>query len=445
MALTNFFMDYLPYYNKFRAVAMSLVMASLAVPLLGVLFVKALLNQEIPKDELEKKLRGAGIALGGLCLMLAIAGSMFFDFSAPAVDDAEQWKGINGLVDAFRDDRESLLTKDAFKSFLIIAMGFAAIWYYAQGKVKGTQLTWALLLISTGDLWWTDRRYLSADDFERKSRLEIPFEMTEADRVILDEENRLAQNGAGNLYYRVLDFGQQNPFNENRAGYFHKSLGGYHAAKLSRFEDVKNNYLGGNGKAPQQNLLDAFNVRWMIYPLQQQGQGPVAVPNPGALGNAWFVKELRLMPDARVEFDSLDGTDLRNVALMDKSLAGSLPSQSYVVDSQAFIRLSAYAPDTLSYEYRNNAPSLAVFSDIYYPKGWNAYLDGKPVPHLRVNYLMRGLALPAGSHRVEFRFEPSTYLQGEKISLAFNLALFLVVAFGFWKSQSETGSSGQVS
>jgi hypothetical protein len=445
MALTNFFMDYLPYYNKFRAVAMSLVMASLAVPLLGVLFVKALLNQEIPKDELEKKLRGAGIALGGLCLMLAIAGSMFFDFSAPAVDDAEQWKGINGLVDAFRDDRESLLTKDAFKSFLIIAMGFAAIWYYAQGKVKGAQLTWALLLISTVDLWWTDRRYLSAEDFERKSRLEIPFEMTEADRVILDEENRLAQNGAGNLYYRVLDFGQQNPFNENRAGYFHKSLGGYHAAKLSRFEDVKNNYLGGNGKAPQQNLLDAFNVRWMIYPPQQQGQGPVAVPNPGALGNAWFVKELRLMPDARVEFDSLDGTDLRNVALMDKSLAGSLQGQSYVVDSQAFIRLNAYAPDTLSYEYRNNAPSLAVFSDIYYPKGWNAYLDGKPVPHLRVNYLMRGLALPAGSHRVEFRFEPSTYLQGEKISLAFNLALFLVVAFGFWKSQSETGSSGQAS
>ena len=445
MALTNFFMDYLPYYNKFRAVAMSLVMASLAVPLLGVLFVKALLNQEIPKDELEKKLRGAGIALGGLCLMLAIAGSMFFDFSAPAVDDAEQWKGINGLVDAFRDDRESLLTKDAFKSLLIIAMGFAAIWYYAQGKVKGAQLTWALLLISTVDLWWTDRRYLSAEDFERKSRLEIPFEMTEADRVILDEENRLAQNGAGNLYYRVLDFGQQNPFNENRAGYFHKSLGGYHAAKLSRFEDVKNNYLGGNGKAPQQNLLDAFNVRWMIYPPQQQGQGPVAVPNPGAMGNAWFVKELRLMPDARVEFDSLDGTDLRNVALMDKSLAGSLPSQSYVVDSQAFIRLNAYAPDTLSYEYRNNAPSLAVFSDIYYPKGWNAYLDGKPVPHLRVNYLMRGLALPAGSHRVEFRFEPSTYHQGEKISLAFNLALFLVVAFGFWKSQSETGSSGQAS
>jgi hypothetical protein len=443
MTLTNFFMDYLPYYNKFRAVAMSLVMASLAVPLLGILFVKALLNHEIPKDELEKKLRGVAVVLGGLCLMLAIAGSMFFDFSAPAVDDSEQWKGINGLVDAFRDDRESLLTKDALRSLLIIAMGFAAIWYYVQGKVKGTQLTWALLLISTVDLWGADRRYLSAADFERKSRLEIPFEMTEADRVILDEENRLAQNGAGNLYYRVLDFGQQNPYNENRAGYFHKSLGGYHAAKLSRFEDIKNNYLGGNGKAPQQNLLDAFNVRWMIYPPQQQGQTPVAVPNPGALGNAWFVKELRLLPDALAEFDSLDGTDLRNVALMDKSLADSLQSKSYSVDSQALIRLTDYAPDTLSYEYRNNAPSLAVFSDIYYNKGWNAYLDGKPVPHLRVNYLMRGLALPAGSHRIEFRFEPSTYFQGEKISLAFNLVLFLVVAFGFWKSQSETDSSAQ--
>jgi hypothetical protein len=438
MGLTNFFMDNLPFYNKFRAVAMSLVMASLAVPLLGILFVKALLNNEIPKGELEKKLLGAAVALGGLCLLLAVAGSMFFDFSAPAVDDAEQWKGINGLVDAFREDRESLLSKDAFKSFVVIALGFLAIWYYVRGKVKGTQLTWALLLLSTLDLWWTDRRYLSSEDFERKSRLETPFEMTEADRVILDQEARLAQSGAGNKFYRVLDFGQQNPFNENRAGYFHKSLGGYHAAKLSRFEDVKNNYLGGNGKAPQQNLLDAFNVRWMIYPPQQQGQGPVALPNPGAMGNAWFVRELRLMPDARVEFDSLDGTDLRNVALMDKASAGGLQGGEYPIDSQAFIRLIAYAPDTLTYECRNNAAALAVFSDIYYNKGWNAYLDGKQVPYLRVNYLMRGLSLPAGTHRVEFRFEPSTYIQGEKISLAFNVVLLLTVAFGFWKSRSES-------
>jgi hypothetical protein len=438
MGLTNFFMDNLPFYNKFRAVAMSLVMASLAVPLLGILFVKALLNNEIPKGELEKKLLGAAVALGGLCLLLAVAGSMFFDFSAPAVDDAEQWKGINGLVDAFREDRESLLSKDAFKSFVVIALGFLAIWYYVRGKVKGTQLTWALLLLSTLDLWWTDRRYLSSEDFERKSRLKTPFEMTEADRVILDQEARLAQSGAGNKFYRVLDFGQQNPFNENRAGYFHKSLGGYHAAKLSRFEDVKNNYLGGNGKAPQQNLLDAFNVRWMIYPPQQQGQGPVALPNPGAMGNAWFVRELRLMPDARVEFDSLDGTDLRNVALMDKASAGGLQGGEYPIDSQAFIRLIAYAPDTLTYECRNNAAALAVFSDIYYNKGWNAYLDGKQVPYLRVNYLMRGLSLPAGTHRVEFRFEPSTYIQGEKISLAFNVVLLLTVAFGFWKSRSES-------
>jgi hypothetical protein len=438
MGLTNFFMDNLPFYNKFRAVAMSLVMASLAVPLLGILFVKALLNNEIPKGELEKKLLGAAVALGGLCLLLAVAGSMFFDFSAPAVDDAEQWKGINGLVDAFREDRESLLSKDAFKSFVVIALGFLAIWYYVRGKVKGTQLTWALLLLSTLDLWWTDRRYLSSEDFERKSRLETPFEMTEADRVILDQEARLAQSGAGNKFYRVLDFGQQNPFNENRAGYFHKSLGGYHAAKLSRFEDVKNNYLGGNGKAPQQNLLDAFNVRWMIYPPQQQGQGPVALPNPGAMGNAWFVRELRLMPDARVEFDSLDGTDLRNVALMDKASAGGLQGGEYPIDSQAFIRLIAYAPDTLTYECRNNAAALAVFSDIYYNKGWNAYLDGKQVPYLRVNYLMRGLSLPAGTHRVEFRFEPSTYIQGEKISLAFNVVMLLAVAFGFWKSRSES-------
>ena len=435
MGFTQFLMDYLPYYNKFRAVAMSLVIASLAMPLLAILFVQALLDRKLDEADVRKKLRWALGGVGGLCLLLAVAGSMFFDFSS-SVDDSEQWKNINGLVDAFRDDREALLRGDAFKSLALIAVAFGALWFYLQGRLKAAPLTWVLAGLTVLDLWTTDRRYLSAEDFERKSRLQVPFETTEADRTILGSDT--------NLYYRVLDFGQQNPYNENRAGYFHKSLGGYHAAKLSRFEDVKNNYLGGNGKEPQQNLLNAMNVRWMIYPPQSEGSGPVALPNPAALGNAWLVRELRMLPDARVAFDSLDGTDLATVALAESNQteAGSLPAAGlYQVDSQASIRLVSYAPDQLKYTFTGNSPAFAVFSEIYYAKGWNAYLDDKPVPHYRVNYLMRGMPLPAGKHRIEFKFEPATYRRGEQISLGFNLALFALVLFGFWKGYRDFGKS----
>jgi hypothetical protein len=429
---TNLLMDYLPYYNKFRAVAMSLVIASLAVPLLAVLFVRALMNGELDRTLLLSRLNLVFGVLGGLCLLFAVAGSMFFDFST-ALDDSEQWKGINGLVDAFRDDRADLLSKDAWKSLLVMALGYAALRAYLQNRLKANLLVPALLVISTVDLWVTDRRYLSESDFERKSRLEVPFEMTEADRVILNNETA--------LHYRVLDFGQQNPYNENRAGYFHKSLGGYHAAKLSRFEDVKNGYLGGQGEGPKQNLLNAFNVRWVIYPPQEQGQAPVAMQNPAALGNAWLVRTLRVVPNARAEFDSLGVVDLGQVAVMDKAMAGTTVSGNYNVDSQAFIRLVSYAPDTMRYEYASTSASMAVFSEVYYAHGWNAYVDGQPVSHKRVNYLLRGLELPAGEHKIEFRFEPATYIVGEKISLAFNLALLAVVGFAAWSGFRPSSSN----
>ncbi|MFM9142792.1 MAG: YfhO family protein, partial [Bacteroidota bacterium] len=266
---------------------------------------------------------------------------------------------------------------------------------------------------------------------------EVPFQMTEADRVILNNETA--------LHYRVLDFGQQNPYNENRAGYFHKSLGGYHAAKLSRFEDVKNGYLGGNGQGPKQNILNALNVRWVIYPPQEQGQGPFAMPNADALGNAWLVRRLEVVSNARSEFDSLGAVNLAQVAVIDQSMAGDRRSRIFVVDSNAFIRLISYAPDTMRYEYSNSSASLAVFSEVFYAHGWNAYIDGQLVPHLRVNYLLRGLELPAGEHKIEFRFEPATYTGGEKISLAFNLALLAVVGLATWKGLRPTASTSSSS
>ncbi|MGA1666746.1 MAG: YfhO family protein, partial [Bacteroidia bacterium] len=210
----------------------------------------------------------------------------------------------------------------------------------------------------------------------------------------------------------------------------------------SRFEDVKNGYLGGNGQGPKQNLLNAFNVRWLIYPPQEQGQAPFAMPNPDALGNAWLVRRLEVVSNAKAEFDSLGTVNLAQVAVIDQAMAGKIRSGNYAVDSNGYIRLLSYAPDTMRYAYANSSPSLAVFSEVYYAHGWNAYVDGQAVPHLRVNYLLRGLELPAGEHKIEFRFEPATYTEGERISLAFNLALLAVVGLASWKGlRSATSAS----
>jgi len=405
--VTDLFFDHVPYYNKFRAVAMSLVIASLAVPLLATLLLRRIEQGEIPDGKLEKGLRYATIGTGGFCLIFMVMPGLFLDF---AIESDSNYNNIPGMVDALMEDRASMVRRDAFKSLLLIAIGAAALYYHMKKKLSTQYLIWIILAANTLDLWITDRRYLNSEDFQNARRASTPFEATPADLTILQDTT---------LHYRVLDMGNRNPFNENRASFFHKSVGGYSPAKLSRYEDVKVQWL----ETMNEGLLNAFNTRWLIVPTE--GGGPVAQFRPQAYGPAWLVNNVILCPTARQEIDTLGKVDLRTTVVLQRDRAGGLAT-TYAYDSLAGIRLTSYHPDTLRYSFTGNSKQLAVFSEMHYEKGWNAYLDGKPVPHIRVNYTFRGMELPAGNHRIEFRFEPATFLKSERISFASSIALTLL-------------------
>lgn len=408
--VTDLFFNHVPYYNKFRAVAMSLVVASVAFPLLAMILLKRIEAGEIAKDKLKKGLLYAGGLVGGFCALFVLAPGMFFDFSAPV--DAN-FSNFPGLADALMEDRTSMLRKDALKSLFLVGLGFGAIWYHLQGKLSVQRMVVLFLVANTIDLWATNKRYLNEDDFVNKRQIEQPFEATQADLQIL-------QDTSG--YYRVYDLGNRNPFNENRASYFHKSVGGYHAAKLSRFEDVKLRWL----ETGNFGVLNAFNTRYIIT--NQEGVGLVPQFNPDAYGNAWLVSNFLVVPDAKAEIDTIGSpaVSLRQTAVVDQRFASFVEGKQFVVDSNASIKLTGYHPEHLTYAFEANSEQLAVFSEVYYEKGWKAFIDGKEVPHFRADYLFRALVIPAGKHEIAFKFEPETYYTGEKISLAASILLLLV-------------------
>jgi hypothetical protein len=405
--ITDLFFYYIPYYNNFRAVAMSLVIASLAFPLLSVILLRRLQEGRFDKPLFQKQLLYSAGLVGGICLLFALLPGMFFEFSSPA--DAN-FNNFPGLVDALIDDRASLLRKDAFKSLMIVLLGAGLLWYWYKNKLTASKLVIGLLLINTIDLWVTAKRYLNEDDFVNTRVVEQPFEATQADMRILQDPT---------LYYRVYDLGNRNPFNENRASYFHKSVGGYHAAKLSRYEDVKITWL----EKGNMNVLNAFNTRWFI--INQEGN---LVPqfNPDAYGNAWLVNNYIVVPDARTEIDTMGVVNLRQTAIIDQRYAHFVAEKQFESDTSAKIELTTYHPERLSYRFASESEQLAVFSDVYYDKGWKAFINGSEVPHFRVNYLFRGLIVPAGSHEISFVFAPETYAIGEKISLAASILLLLL-------------------
>lgn len=422
--VTDIFFNYVPFYNNFRAVAMSLVIASLAFPLLAVILLRRLEENQIDKASLKKGLLYATSMVGGFCLLFVAAPGAIFDFNSPS--DAN-FGNFPGLVDALIEDRTSMLRKDAFKSLMLVLIGAGGLWYFMKDKISLQRLVIVFLVANTVDLWMTDKRYLNEEDFVNQRQIDQPFEASAADLRILQDTT---------LHYRVFDLGNRNPFNENRAGYFHKSVGGYHAAKLGRYEDVKVRWLESQ---INMNVLNAFNTRWFI--VNQEGQGLMPQFNTEAYGNAWLVNEVLLVPDAKAEIDTLGGTNLRQTAVVDARFKDFVAGKTFSYDSTASIVLSSYHPDLMTYSFSAASEQLAIFSEVYYDKGWNAYLNGEKVPYFRVNYLFRGLVVPAGEHTIEFKFEPTTYYTGEKISLAASIILLLVsigaIAMNFRKPKTE--------
>lgn len=413
LPLTDLFFDHFPAYNKFRSVAMALVITSFMIPLAGMLGLVKFTEGSIDAARLKKSLMYALYVTGGLCVLFIVLPGLFCDFSG---ESDEQLKQYDWLLVALKQDRESMLRMDALRSLFFIAVAFGVLYAWLQHKMKLGAAMAVLSLFTLIDMWAVDKRFLNDGAFTSKSKAEQPFSPTAADQQILQDKG----------YYRVMNTAVST-FNDASTSYYHRSIGGYHGAKLKRYQELVEYQISkGN-----MNVLNMLNAKYFIV-RNPQDQSPMPQTNPGALGSAWFVNDWKVVANANEEMKALDSLDTRNMAVIDSRYSADVKDAVKGVDSTASIKIISkdgkVKPNYLEYEVEGSKANLVMFSEIYYPKGWNAYLDGKVVPHIRANYVLRAMQVPAGKHKIEFKFEPEAFVTGEKISLAGSIALLLLVA-----------------
>ncbi len=424
MGLTNFFMDYLPGYNKFRAVSMTLVIAEFTMPLIAILGVReVVLNPNILKEK-RNSFYIALAATAGLCLLFYIMPTSFQDFykdgeyesvSAQIKKSGAAAEQIQQFMSGMETARISIFKADALRSFLFIVLGAGLLFVYSLKTFNKNYLYAGLGLLILIDLWAVDKRYLNDKNYVSKSSMETPYMPSPADQQILKDPDP---------HYRVMNV-SLSPFQDATTSYFHKSIGGYHGAKLRRYQDLYERQISKNNM----QVLSMLNAKYFIMQNQQSGE-LLAQRNPSAMGNAWFVKELKWVANPDSELNALTNFNPSLTAVVDKKWEKDLQSGAFQFDSNATIKLKSYKADELVYEAQAATAQMTVFSEIYYAKGWNAYVDGKLTPHLGVNYVLRGMVLPAGKHEVVFKFEPEAYYKGEKIAMAGSILLFLFVIAG---------------
>lgn len=404
MPLTDLFLDYFPGYNKFRAVSMILVIAEFTLPLLGFVALNKFLTTEAPENEKKKPLQLAFYIVGSLTLVFALMPNLFFDFVG-GQDDSLAKSGWP--VDALQSDRAGLLSADAWRSFIFIALTFGAMWMFLKNKLSSKYVILIVGVLVLADMWTVNKRYLNDDNFARKSKVETPYQATAADQQILRDKDP---------NFRV--FNQSvSTFNDASTSYFHKSIGGYHGAKLKRYQELIENHIAKGNMA----VLNMLNTKYFITPKGQAQQ------NPGTMGNAWFINEINLVANADAEIASLNGFNPANTAIVDVRFSEQMIDGLDNVGTS--ITLTEYKPNYLKYNSTSSKNGIAIFSEIYYDKGWNAYVDGELKPHFRANYVLRAMQIPAGNHVVEFKFEPAVYHVSERIALASSIILLLLLAF----------------
>lgn len=405
MWFNSILFHYLPMYNKFRSVNMSLVIGQIAVAIFAIISLNELLKENADKVRVKKSLLRALYVLGGFCvLMILYSGGAELGDPTKAPAEALQ-------------DRASYIRMDALRSLFFMGAGFAAFWYYLKGKLTPNYIIAIVGILVLVDLWSVDRRYLNDKSWEKAKAYESANTTpSEADLQILKDKS----------YYRVYD-ASQNPFTSAKASYFHHSIGGYHAAKLRRFQEVVEWYIAKNNM----EVLNMLNAKYFIQQDQQTGK-LVAAQNPDAYGNVWFVKDYKIMENANQEIKTLGKINPRNTAIIDKRFTDQLKGVSITYDSSNAITFDTYHPDKLTYSSNTKTPQVAVFSEMYYndKKGWNAYIDGKKVSHFRCDYILRGMVIPAGTHKIEFRFEPATLQKASTIALVSNAGMYLLLLVG---------------
>jgi hypothetical protein len=422
MPMTDLFMDYFPMYNKFRSVSTILIVAELCIPILAALCLAEIVRN--PKI-IQERIKGFWISFaltGGLALLFWLLPKMFFTFySDNETTQFAQWMQQNpsasGQISLFiaglESARVAILKADALRSFLIIAFGIAALWLFQKEKIKKSLLIGGIMLLILVDLWTVDKRYFNNESFVPKREAVVAWPMTDADRLILNDKD---------LGYRVFNL-TVSPFQDGSTSYYHRSVGGYHAAKLRRYQDVIDHYFSTNINLP---ILNMLNTRYIIVP--DQNKQPMVQRNPDALGAAWFVDSYRLVNNADEEIAAIGNFNPAHEAIVDKRFGEQLANRTFSKDSlNSSIRLVSYEPDHLTYEYTASKDQLAVFSEIYYADGWVARVDGKEVPIFRANYLLRAAVVPVGKHTIDFKFEPKKFVQIENLSMIALIALILFI------------------
>jgi hypothetical protein len=395
-------------YNKFRAVSSIQVILELCIPLFAVFGLSRLFNDFESKDDKLKALKYATVITGGLAVLFLIFKSSF-DFVGVNDGYYRQSYGPD-FVDAIKADRKAVFTTDTLRTLILVLLSAGAIFMYLKGKLKENLVIVGLGMLILIDLVGVDRRYVNNEDFVSAIQVNKPFQANEADKAILEDKT----------HFRVFDMVS----GPSKPSYFHNSLNGYNAAELKRYREVFDFYVAKNNI----NVLNMLNTKYIIAEDDKENVFPYT--NTDANGNAWFVKELSKVASANAEIKALDGLDTKNKAVY-RLKEKEYPSQ-FKMDSLASIKLVDVKPNYLKYETNNENDGFAVFSEIYYGNGWKTFINGKEANHIRVNYILRGMEIPAGKHTIEFKFDPDVVKTGSKIALASSVLLGIMLLVGLF-------------
>ena len=454
MPFTNFFLDYIPMYAKFRTVASILVIAEFTIPLLAMMALKKIVDEP---EILAKKAKWVYTSLGltaGFCLLFALMPGLFFpDFISVQETQALQQlpnEYVGPIMSNLTEIRKGIFTADCWRSFWIILIGFAFLMLYKYKKLGAQFMIAGIAVLCLVDMWMVNKRYLYDDMFVDKMERDAPQQMTETDKFILRDKA---------LDYRVLNLAS-NTFNENETSYYHKSVGGYHAAKLRRYQEMIDAHIApemkkvasvvaeAGGDMTKVNgdsifpVLNMLNTKYFIMPLQ--GGQTVPLQNPYAYGNAWFVDKVKYVNNANEEIDGVGKVNLRHEAVADAKFKEQL-GESVKQDDTSIVKLTEYKPNNLTYEVKSNKGGVIVFSEIYYP-GWTATIDGQPAELGRVNYILRAINVKAGSHKVVLDFHPASVKKTETVAYVAYAVLAVLIILGVvttWRKEKKASCSSE--
>ncbi len=406
--LTDLFIDFVPLYNKFRAVSSIQIIAEIGVPLLAMLALKDLFSLKRTKEDKIQALKiGGGISLG-IVIVFGFLGSQFYAFTGSS--DANLNQRIPGFLGAIQADRKDILFSDSIRTLFLILISLGVLWSVVSKKIKQQYAIVVMGCLLLFDTVGVARRYVNDDDFLPASKVEKPFRRSVIDKQILEDKG----------HYRVMNLAG-NFMNDGATSYYHKSMGGYHAAKLRRYQELADFHISNNNI----EVFHMLNAKYFIVPSEKGGKS--VQQNPEANGNAWFVEDVIKVTTADEEIVTLSKFNSKKQAVINTN---EFSFKEPVQDTTAVISLKSYKANQLIYTTETQKPQLAVFSEIYYQPGWNAYIDGVLKPHFRANYVLRGLNIPKGKHVIEFKFEPKVIQQGSVLSLiGYALLVILSVAF----------------